>query len=214
MARVEKIVILCDRCAFGGEKPATEERRYAIEDRYYLLELCQEHAEMFDRDMSRWTRVSQDIDNPYAGTRGRSEFFTREATEQTRRARELAEKARKEAASRDFAARRAAEIAMEEEQHLRKSLPGALAWALTTHARERMVERGFTLEDLYRTATQPEHTYPQEWRGPDVAIYQRGDCRLAVNTRQQVVITVIDRNDVLETAESAPAHARKMEHAL
>lgn len=215
---VTKTLEVCDRDQFGKARVATQTRVYSLENRWYRLRLCDEHAEMFDRDMGRWTHLSEEIDPPteYVTTsRVRSEFFTAELLEDARRTtriREAAEAARRQAASEEFARRRRAEIdaetALQEEEHAFKTIPNARLWRLSQHARQRMGERGFDVDDVLRTATTPMHTYRQPWRGDDIAIYQRGDCRIAVNDTERVIITVIDRSDTLETESTHHDHAQ------
>lgn len=201
MASVRRVVTYCNRCGFGSELPATTERTFSIEDAHYKLDLCEEHGKLFDREMGRWSMVADDVEAPTI--RHRSEYFTSERVREAKRIAELRAKVAEQAASKEFAQRRALEIeaesAVKEEAHARHSIPGAMAWGLTTHARERMVERGFTISEVLQTVAHPAAIVEQPWRGPFIEVRQRGDCRVAVNAQEKAIITVIDRSDVLET---------------
>lgn len=201
--------ILCDRCSFGREKEASTERVFCLDELWYELNLCEDHAKMFDRDWTGWTRLATDIDPP-SGRERHSEWFSAERKRETERIRELRDKANTQAASAEFALRRAAEIELEtaqrEELNARQSIPGALEWRLVNHARERMLERGFTIHEVLTTAASPGTVVRQPWRGPDIAVHQRGDCRVVVNDRTKAIITVINRGVALETEQ---AHAAR-----
>lgn len=206
MAKRTIVIDLCDRCGFGKESPATTERVFTPDgDLWYMLKLCEKHAEMYDRDMIGWTRLAADIDAPNM-ERQRSVFFTEERKRETERLRELTGKVNQEAASRAFADRRLREIELEnaqrEELLARQRIPGALDWRLVNHARERMLERNFTIEEVLRTAAQPAVVRRQPWRGPEFAVHERDDCRVVVNDQTKAIITVINRNSTLETEES------------
>lgn len=211
MTTLRRAIEVCDRCAFGKERPSTTERVLSVDDSFFKLKLCESHGQMFDRDISGWTRVASEMDAPVA--RRKSQYFTDEIKRENARITELRQKANDAAASKEFAERRRVEIeaqqAREAELHARQSVPGGLLWRLTDHARERTAQRGFTFEEVFSTAAFPEHTIEQPWRGPHIAVQQRGDCRIAVNTNTHAIITVIDRNSVLETAppEGAPQKA-------
>lgn len=141
MARVEKTVHVCDRCAFGQEKPATTERTFALEDRYYKLDLCEQHATMFDRDLGGWTRLAAEVEGP--GARQRSVFFTAERRAETVRLRELMERQQREAAAVAAAELRRREIEAAEaaqsaaEQTAQQRLDRAAA-ALAVHETHRI----------------------------------------------------------------------------
>lgn len=214
MARVTKVIDVCDRCVPGREKVATVTKELSPDGSFYELKLCETHGDMYDRDMSGWTRLAKEIDPPRAG-RSHSEFFTAERRAETQRIKELREKANDAQASKAFAARRAAEIekdlAAQEEVRARQSIPGAMNWKLTDHARERMVERGFTIFEVLQAAALPDTTYNQIWGGEhDKEIYQRNDCRVAVNPALKVIITVIDRSTQLQTTQPANGTEQKV----
>lgn len=204
-------VAICDRCAFGTEKKADDERVYALEDRYYRLDLCPKHRDQFDREMSVWTRLSAEIDSPYANVESRprrSTFFNPEdQLQDARRLRELRERKeqREIEAARLKAAEREAQRKLSEE-HARRAIPGAMKWTLSLHAYQRLVQRGVSIYEVLETAANPEQTYYQPWRGDLIAIYQRENCRLVINEGDHTVVTVIDREKELEADPRAHAH--------
>lgn len=209
MATAITVIRRCDRCAFKDPKPVTQRRVFAIEDRYYEIDLCDPHADMFDRDLNAWTMLAAEVDNPYQGktpavvSQKRSNTsltdFNMTALENARRLKEIRE--REEAKLRMKAAEDAqirAERARMTETRARKSIPGSMKWKIALHAYQRLVERGFSVYDVLETAAQPEQTYLQPWRGDYVAIYQRAHCRVVVNEDSHTIITVIDRDADLE----------------
>jgi hypothetical protein len=199
-------ITVCDRDGFGKERPATQERVFALEDRYYKLELCDEHAKMFDREVGAWARLAAEIDTPDFA-RPRSQFFLDERARETARIRELSQKAKEQAAVGDFATKRAAamaaqveaDVAAESEARSRKLIPGGMKWRLTDHARERAEQRGYTVHDVLEAAARPDHTYASV-RDPELTIHERAGCRVVVDGRSCAIITVIDRNDRSEVA--------------
>lgn len=184
--------------------------------------MCDKHAEMFDREWNAWVMLSTETDPPaeYVGSvvRPSRGFATMDRAAEAARVKELRERIQEREMERqaaEFAARRAAEIekqqTFEREDLARRSIPGAAEWRISYHARERMVERNFTIEEVLRAACQPDHTYDQPWRGQSNKIFQRADCRLAVDVARKTIITVIDRHDTLETAEAFAGRQHDME---
>lgn len=45
--------------------------RFSHEDGDYEIDLCSEHAEMFDRDMNSWTRLAREVDTSPGVVQGR-----------------------------------------------------------------------------------------------------------------------------------------------
>lgn len=194
MAQVRTIVKVCDRCPFGKEKPATTRRQFAIEDRYYELDLCEPHGEAHDRDLGVWTRLAREIDSPYSNSlKPLSMTFTKEHAEKTHSVITQSSELQQQAEQSLFAKKQAERIAAEIEEHAYKTIPGARKWTLTRHARERMMERNFTPAEVLMAVTIPGTTLPDPERRPDVVICKRGDCKVAVNARTHVILTVIDR---------------------
>lgn len=194
---------VCDRCPYGTAKPATAKHVVIIDGEACELVLCEPHDTMFNRDMYTWTRLGKEIDAPVR-PHIRSVTFTEERKEEARRLTQLREKAHADAAMQSYVKQRLAQIdvAIEtaEEKRERQSIPGALGWRLTTHAAERMQERGFTVREVLQAAAMPKTVVRQPWRGDHIAIHCYDNCRVVVDDVTKAIITVIDRNDTLETA--------------
>lgn len=234
MAKREEVVNECDRCL--RPTPATVTVRFCVDDQWYEMDLDDKHAEMWDREISPWRRVAREIDAP------RRTVFTAERRERHREVnqlRDLAARAQQEAAAKVRGAERAQQIADAEhrevhnrmtqahrewETGVKRSIPGALLWGLSDHAWERMQQRGFELADVLWTATHPQATYQQPWRGLGQAIYVRDirdgagtvvrRCRLVVDELHRTVITVINHFDESETADSYRRDHTNNQHTL
>lgn len=204
MATVRTTIRTCDRCAFGKVLPASTHRTFAIEDRYYRIDLCDKDAAAFDRDLGAWTRLAVDIDNPYdSSSRPASATYTPERAERARVVLQQSDEIRHAEQQTIFAKKRAEQLAEEAEKHARQTIPGALNWTMTRHARERMLKRGFTAGEVYMAVTIPSHRIDQDWRNPGTVLCIRNECRVVVNAKTHIIITVIDRDAKLETAQPA-----------
>jgi hypothetical protein len=206
MAKRIVTIDVCDRCAFNSAKPATEVRDFSEGGQAYRLKLCEQHAAMYDRERSGWTRLAEEVDTELP--RIRSQHFNEERRAEARRIVVLRERAARAASSNDYATRRRQEIddaeAHAADERALRSIPGALNWRLTTHAAERMIERGFDVSEVLGAAARPSTVVRQPWRGEHIAVHGVGDCRVVVNTDTKAIITVIDRSDRLETSPPAP----------
>jgi hypothetical protein len=195
VTRVKTEVHICDRCAFGTEKPATEHRIFSIDEDYYELDVCEKHAEMFDRDLSGWTRLAAEIDGPKHARK--SQFFTKERQEETRRINEARDRIARQAHDQEFAQRRSAEIELEEalteERNARQTIAGAMRWSITKHARERIKEYGYSYDEVLQAAAFPTHHYQDSSRRAREVIYYADTCRIAVDEHTHTVITVLPR---------------------
>lgn len=176
LAKSQKIVRVCDRC----NKDAVTSRDLVVDGERRRLDLCDIHNARFDNDLIKWTSIG----TPETSTS--VSFFNDQQRLLLLRERE---------AERTRIASDAEDAEKHAEKAARKSIPGALKWDVLPHARQRAVKRGFGIVQVLMTAAQPEHTRRQPWRGPDIAIFQRGECRLVVNDRDRKVITVIDRSE-------------------
>lgn len=201
MASVRIPVRICDRCLMGKEKPATTKRTFAIEDRYSEIDLCDQHADAFDRDIGQWIQLATDIENPYDRA-GRSTTFTRERAEDAKRVIEQSAALQRQHEQSVLEAERAKAMIKKAEEDAFKAIPGAMKWTLTRHARQRMMERGFTPTEVLMAVT-VGNIVKQPWRGPAVEVHSRAGCRVVVETRTHQIVTVIERDTALETAETA-----------
>lgn len=214
MASVRVQIRTCDRCVMGKEKPATTKRTFAIEDRYSEIDLCEQHADAFDRDIGVWVRLASDIDNPYDRA-GRSTTFTRERAEDARRVVEQSAALQRQNEESVLVQKRAAEqaaetarLAREAERQAYNLIPGAKIWTLTRHARDRMMLRGFTPTDVLMAVTMPSAKTPSVNPGQaHLLVCRRGDCRVVVDPRTHQIVTVIDRSEPFDSVrELASVH--------
>lgn len=197
---------VCDRCVPGREKEAAAVRHFAIEDRLYELRLCEQHAEMFDRDMGVWTQLAQEADN-YPGLTVRKPVasrFTAEAAERARRAAALRVRQQEHhspavSAPPDALPAPTAVGTVTPLGTLKPVEPGerwANGWLITPHAAEKALERGYTDEEILTVATRHEVEVPS-LKNSTVTERFRGDHGIVVNPTTKVVITVIPKKDVL-----------------
>ena len=74
-------------------------------------------------------------------------------------------------------------------------------WVLTDHAIERAEERNIGIMEIYSTLAQP--TSIRE-RKTGTADYLRGDIRVSVNTKEKVIMTVVDQDEDIRTTPRKP----------
>lgn len=216
MAVRKSVINVCDRDGFGKERPAAGERIYNYNGLWYKLKLCEQHLDAFDRDIGSWSRLAQEVDAPNG--REHSEYFNAERREETRRLRELTERVNERANSDAAAAARAKQLADEEAQeekrkadealrHTWTTVPGAMSWTMTNHARQRMHEYGFQPDDLLKAAAMPDQSYTQPWNNNDNSkVHRSADCRIIVNETDKVIITVLPREGRKAVAPSKAPH--------
>lgn len=205
MARIQKVVDVCDRCAFGKEKDATTTRRFSVEGNALILKLCEPHGQMFDRDMIGWERLAAE-DQFHATIKvSRSEaYFTEDERERARRTAVL----REQQQHQDEETRRETEALKLEQENWNLRVTAARAaqadrpnplvmkWTVTEHARERMNERGYQLDDVLECAEHPMHTFPADptKHGSDARVYQREHDFVVVVPNRHVIITVLPKD--------------------
>lgn len=193
MVTVRTIVHTCDRCIRGNEKTAVTERKFVIDGLGYKLELCEQHGDAFDRDLGVWIQLAQDIDNPFAGTKS-STMFTKEDNERQRSVLQQSDEVRRNTEQSIFAKKQAERLAEEAEHEAYNKIPGAKIWTLTRHARERMMERNFTVAEVLMTVTMPATRVP-DLADPSETLCIRDRCIAVVNPRTHVIITIRDRDE-------------------
>lgn len=163
----------CARCAGLEKKAAATKRQFAVEKEQYEIELCEDHARTFDRDMGAWTRVADEIlPVVYAGT---SDF---------QRARAVKNLFLPEPSPDPHVVK------------VQKLPPQYHLWTLTTHAKERCAERGISQRDALILASDPSFARPVP--GPDGGdgdtgkwIHTRGGWHAIVDRQKKTVITVM-----------------------
>lgn len=216
MVQMKQVARTCDRCYEAA--PATTQRIFAIEDRHYLLDLCDKHGQMFDREMSNWFMVAADVENPYtAEKKTKSDYFIAENERMTKSILDAAAAVRDEASVTLFGKMRAEQVAREEEENAYKAIPGAGKWRFSNHARKRMAERGYSVADVLQICSFPRAQDPVPWRGPSQVIYYgQGTDRVIVNDETHVIITVVDKatNDLTpEEYEAKRQHNYQLRRA-
>jgi hypothetical protein len=180
-------VKVCDRCAFGKEKPVTTTRKFSIDDDHYIIDLCEPHAVMFDRDIGQWARLGRD-DEKFAPART---MFTDESIERERRAAEVRAKSQPGLFAVDGGD---ATIATAMRVVRNSAHADHLRWSLTAHARERADERDVTIAEVIECAAHPEHTMQSD-RGDGTMIHHKRDVRICVEPKAKIVVTVYPRVD-------------------
>lgn len=178
-------IVVCDR--HGTDVLATQTRQFSLGKKTYTLDLCDDHAARFDREQAVWVQFAEEVEPP-------RNIFTREHVERSRRSAELRGKVQSPAfvvAAPDPEPG----LTLDQQERLaeeqaRLLIPGAMAWTVTDHAWKRLREREVSITEVLQTAAQPEHTYAQPHRGPDLCIYRRGNCRLIINERMKWILTV------------------------
>jgi hypothetical protein len=178
---------VCDRCGYGKERPATQTRKFSLDDDHYKIDLCDPHAEMFDRDLGVWSRLGRD-DESYQPT---ARVFTQDAIERERRAAEVRAKSQPELFSPDAGD---AQIATAMKLVRNSAHADALRWRLTPHAHERAAEREVTVAEVIECAAHPDHVVSSD-RGDHSMVHHKGDVRVCVDPKDKVVITVYPRID-------------------
>lgn len=173
---------ICDRCL--KDTLATTTVRYSVGDVDYEFDACEHHADMFQRDITGWTRISREKE--------RATFFGRSKV--------VLEDHRSRNVERRVKPREETpEHPPIEHPVVRKS------WYLSQHAEERLEERGpqfgFARRDVFLCAQAPESVEPNP-TNPDTWIYVRGKVALIVSRIESTILTVM------------PAEFREKQEAL
>lgn len=165
---------VCDRCL--KDTLASTTIRFSIGDTEYEIDVCEKHADMFQRDMHGWTRVSREKEKP--SFLGRSQV-------------ELDNHRRLVRAESDRAKRR---TELKEADPQLETIPGpALDWTLSTHAEEQLAARGpaygFSKREVLLAAHSPQHSYAAD----DGVCYRhnRGPVSCVVDRQRQTIVTVM-----------------------
>jgi hypothetical protein len=210
MTKVQKITEACDRCAFGAEKQATTKRCFSVDNVGYKLKLCEQHATGFDRDFMGWIRLAAEDESFIGGLRGftrSSQYFTESEREDQRRVAIL----RNEQQRQDEEVRQVhdAELARQKAEdewsdkvtqikatQIARGNSLALKWVITEHARVRMAERDYLIEDVLQAAEHPEETFPGDVlrHGLDSRVHRVGEHNVVVIPNRKVIVTVLPKN--------------------
>jgi hypothetical protein len=201
MGRQTLVKRTCDRCPVGSERAADSTIRFGLGDSRYELDLCEQHAALFHREMLAWQRLATPLDDrdrrsetsPFRGrTSAVNETFTAERQVTLARIAEL----RQRDAERQ---RRDTPQTPERKPRVAKQAPAAsfpmsgFGWQLTEHAKERAETRGYDIREVLHAAAEPEQTYASPKYGPTAAIHQRGDLAVAVDVATRTIISVLHK---------------------
>lgn len=178
MARMQVKKRFCDRCI--KDTLAVTTLKFSVGEIEYELDVCDKHADMFQRDMLGWTRLAREKERP--------NFFGRTAVALSNH-RTLT----RQESDRAAAARTAEE--QQREQQILEHIPGpALNWTLSDHAEEQLEKRGpaygFGRREVLLAAHAPEHSYLAD---PAATTYRhnRGPVSCVVDRERQIIVTVM-----------------------
>lgn len=177
---------ICDRCL--KDTLATDTVRFSVGDTEYEIDVCEKHADMFQRDISGWTRVAREKERP--------NFFARSDVQRERHN-----------SIRVETQQRARPAPTEPKNHPPIERPEVrVSWYLSQHAEERLEERGpvygFERKDVFLAAQAPEEVTPQAEE--DRFMYVRGKVALIVSRQSSTILTVMPAT--WNTEELAHAH--------
>jgi hypothetical protein len=171
MARQEVKQKICDRCLKATL--ATTTISYSIGEMEYDIDVCEKHADMFQRDMLGWTRLSREHERPAFLGRTKVDLAAHNNT----RVEVSTPRKRTETPHRPPLERPEVRV----------------SWYLSSHAEERLEERGepygFTRADVFLCAQAPEQVLPhtdkeERW------IYVRGRVACVVNRQTSTIVSV------------------------
>lgn len=143
MARVKKIIRVCDRCPTGQEQPVESTVTISLDKTRWKLELCVECGKRLEREMFSWGRLGQQLEEWVPGGAQFSDSYV----EDSRRAAELRAK---EAAAKPKPKPKV-DLTVTAELDGRR-------WAFTEHSIARMTEQHIRAVDVLRVASNPEVT--------------------------------------------------------
>lgn len=180
MAQLRVKKKFCDRCIKDTPATTTERFTYAAVD--YEIDLCDRHAEMFQRDMFGWTRLSREKERPTT--------FGRTSVELDNH-RRLARSESDRAAERR---RQQEQQSAESQQPQLETIPGpALEWTLSKHAEEQLKKRGPLFGFGKREVLLAAHTPEASYLADDGVCYRqnRGSVSVVVDRTRRSVVTVM-----------------------
>lgn len=177
----------CARCMVPTR--ATITAAFGYENVRYEIALCQQHADMFDRDMIGWLRLASEV----AAAPPKIVPPPAPAPKPEPRPVDINRPIRfliPQAPPREVILDEPAPPA-----RVREVSPKALSYNLTTHAEQQMRARGITPMDVYRLIDDPAKS--REPGRDGTHIYRKNGLKVVVNERQRSIITTA-RRDVEE----------------
>jgi hypothetical protein len=180
----------CVRC-LGSRAASARHARYLMlgEDpqEAYRVQLCDGHADEFDRDIGAWSILADAVELQPERARalrlGASEFGDDDAA----RIRELRERA---------AARRPRAVDADEASEVQLG-SGSDEWRFSVHAQDRAGERNFTKQQVLQAAAFPTTTAPTVGQdaGPDKFYHSRNGVTTVVDRRKRIIVTVYNKRE-------------------
>lgn len=164
---------ICDACI--KDTLATSTETFAVGNVDYEIDLCEKHADRLERELSAWARMAREKERPTFFGRSRVALDNHRNTSVERRA-----------APRTNST---PERPPMEHPVVKKT------WYLSSHAEERLEERGpafgFTRRDVFLCAQAPESVEPNHGGAPDTWIHVRGNVALIVSRIESTILTVM-----------------------
>lgn len=162
----------CARCAFPKRSEFLISFTYEGFD--YEMPLCEQHVELFDREMTGWTRLAKEI-GPSSGRDHRPPPKSNGLSPGT---------------AIHFPVTHAGVVADDRVTvDPRKAVSDeAMAYALSEHALERMTQRQVSVNEVYAAISRP--TIQRGGRSPNTLVLLSGDVKVVVNSEEKRVLTV------------------------
>lgn len=178
MARVRKVMNFCDR--HTTDEPSTTTMKFSLNGVDWEIDLCEQHADMLQRDIMGWARLAREKERP-------SMFRSSE---------EVRAYTHSNYGSGQHNGLDKKPVTREPAASALPALPAvADNWTLTPHAEEQLEERGpvfgFTRADVFLACVEPEHT--MDAKGGRKHHY-RGNVQLIVSPIDKKVVTVLPRS--------------------
>lgn len=189
----------CVRC-LGSRPDRARHARYLMlgEDpqEAYRVQLCDEHAEEFDRDIGAWSILADAVELQPERARALRLGTSELGDDHAARIRELRERAASR--QRRVDADTASEVRLGSDSD---------EWRFSVHAQDRAGERNFTRQQVLRAAAFPERVTPVvgEQAGPGIFYHYRGGITAVVNRLERIIITVYTQREYDCQSSRGPA---------
>lgn len=182
----------CMRCPYVRPRRATQQRSFMLAqypDEQYDLDLCDEHAAQFDRDLYVWMDLADIVDVEPTMARPSRAFRPDSprgaGDESATRIRELREKAN---------ASRTPTVVTEDDERDALIGPSHDQWLFTRHAQKRAKERGFDMQDVLKAAAHPHTSAPSSRKdSPHVQWRLTDECCAVVDVETKEILTVYNK---------------------
>lgn len=170
----------CDRCFI--ERPATTTVQFCFGDGTYVLDLCDQHAELWEQDLLAWVRLARDADKPHTEDPAKRAWTPGARYAPKVAIPDLPPVFRHE--EPDVTPWDGPEPILDP----RPDRSNGETWTFSTHAEERMQQRNVTATEALWAATNPKTRRPG--REPELTVHEADDIKVVVNERRKVIVTV------------------------